>query len=126
MARLTTKTNDGRYILEKEIIKEFPPGSGLRMPTQYLCDVIDKLGYYEDLEEENLFEIKPGIIISKLDIKPGETILITVDTDIWDIETTQHIMDLFQKWFPNNNIVCTLKGFDIIVKKNAGAGTNLK
>ena len=28
MERLTTKTKDGRYILEQKILKEFPPGSG--------------------------------------------------------------------------------------------------
>ena len=72
------------------------------------------------------FKIKSGIIISKLDVKDGDTLIVSIDTDIWDIETAQHIMDLFQKWFPNNNIVCTLKGFDIVVKKSAETGTNPK
>lgn len=71
-------------------------------------------------------EIDKGIIIEKLDVKNGDTLIITVDTDIWDIEATQHIMNLFQKWFPNNNIVCTLKGFDIVIKKSAETGTNPK
>ena len=64
------------------------------------------------------FEIQPGIIISKLNIKNGDTLIITIDMDIWDIETAQQMMDYFQKIFPNNNILCTLKGFDIEVKES--------
>ena len=30
------------------------------------------------------FEIEPGIILSKLDIKDGDTIVVTIDTDKWD------------------------------------------
>ena len=70
------------------------------------------------------FEIEPGIIISKLNIKDSDILVVTVDTDMWDIETTQHIINLLQKKFPNNNIICELKGFDITVKKNAGAGSS--
>ena len=66
----------------------------------------------------NGFEIEPGIIISKLDLKDGDTLVIVIDPDIWDIETAQQMMDCSQRIFPNNNIICTLKGFDIVVKKS--------
>jgi len=32
------------------------------------------------------FEIEPGIVISKLDLKDGDNIIITIDMDIWDID----------------------------------------
>ena len=32
------------------------------------------------------FEITPGIIISKLDLKENDTILITIDLDKYDLE----------------------------------------
>lgn len=64
------------------------------------------------------FEIEPGIIISKLDIKDGDNIIITVDTDIWDIDAASEICKMASKIFPNNNIVTTFKGIEI----SAGAG----
>ena len=70
------------------------------------------------------FEIEPGIIISKLNIKDSDTLIVTVDADMWDIEAVQHITDLLHRKFPNNNIICELKGLDITVKKNAGAGSS--
>ena len=80
----------------------------------------------ENFKLEKEFEIKPGIIVSKLNVKNGDTLIITVDIDIWDIEEIQHMMNLFRKWFPNNNIICTLKGFDITIEKSAGAESSPK
>ena len=59
------------------------------------------------------FEIEPGIIISKLNIKNGDTLIITVDMDIWDINTTSKICKIVSEIFPNNNIVTTFKGIEI-------------
>ena len=59
------------------------------------------------------FEIEPGIIISKLNIKDGDTLIITVDTDIWDLDAASRMVNLFSKIFPWNNIICKFKGFDI-------------
>ena len=66
----------------------------------------------------NKFEIEPGIIISKLDVKDGDTLIITVDMDIWDIDAASEICKMTSKIFPNNNIVTTFKGIEI----NMGAG----
>ena len=63
------------------------------------------------------FEIEPGIIISKLNIKDGDTLIITVDTDIWDLDAASRMVNLFSKIFPWNNIICKFKGFDIEVKE---------
>lgn len=70
------------------------------------------------------FEIEPGIIISKLNIKDSDILVVTVDTDMWDVETAQHIANLLHIRFPNNDIICELKGFNISIKKNAGAGSS--
>lgn len=72
------------------------------------------------MEEE--FEIKPGIIISKLDIKNGDTLIITVDMDIWDIDAASEMCKIVSKIFPNNNVVATFKGIEI----SAGAGSSSK
>lgn len=63
------------------------------------------------------FKIEPGIIISKLDLKDGDTLIITVDLDIWDLDATQNMINLFSEFFPYNNIICKFKGFDIEVKE---------
>lgn len=60
------------------------------------------------------FEIEPGIIMSKLDLKDGDTIVITVDPDIWNINTVYEEMSkIMKKHFPNNNIIVTFKGIEI-------------
>lgn len=67
-------------------------------------------------------EIEPGIIISKLDIKDGDNIIITVDMDIWDIDAASEICKMASKIFPNNNVVTTFKGIEI----SAGAESSPK
>ena len=61
----------------------------------------------------NIFKIEPGIIISKLDIKDGDTLIITVDADIWDIDAASEMCKVASKIFPNNNIVTIFKGIEI-------------
>ena len=63
------------------------------------------------------FKIEPGIIISKLDLKDGDNIIITVDMDIWDVEAASAICKMASKIFPNNKIVTTFKGIDIKAEK---------
>ena len=59
------------------------------------------------------FEIQPGIIASKLDLKENDVILITVDLDKFDIDETYHMLQIVQKEFPDNKVVCTFKGISI-------------
>lgn len=59
------------------------------------------------------FEIEPGIIISKLDIKDGDTIIVTIDTDVWSIDEAYEVYKIMTKMYPNNSIVATFKGIEI-------------
>ena len=71
----------------------------------------------EHFKMQKNFEIKPGLIIEKLNIKDGDTLIITVDTNIWDLDAASHMVNLFSEFFPRNNVICKLKGFDIEVKE---------
>lgn len=66
------------------------------------------------------FEINPGIIISKLNIKPTDRILVTVDLDKYDLDTAYNLFCVMEKEFPTNQIVMTFKGIEI----SAGAGSS--
>ena len=59
------------------------------------------------------FEIQPGVIASKLDLKENDVILMTVDLDRFDVDETYHMFQIIQKAFPNNMVVCTFKGASI-------------
>lgn len=59
------------------------------------------------------FEIQPGIIASKLDLKENDVILITVDLDKFDVDETYHMLQMMQEKFPDNKVVCTFKGISI-------------
>jgi hypothetical protein len=63
-------------------------------------------------EIANQFQIEPGIIASKLDLKKNDVILITIDADRWDIEEGYNMFQIISKAFPDNQIVMTsLKSF---------------
>lgn len=66
----------------------------------------------------NKFEIEPGIILSKLDLKEDDTILVTIDLDKYDLNEAYHIFKLMVNSFPDNNVVTTFNGVEI-----AAAGT---
>lgn len=59
------------------------------------------------------FEIQPGVIASKLDLKENDVIIITVDLDRFDIGAAYSIWEETQKAFSNNKVVCTFKGISI-------------
>ena len=68
------------------------------------------------------FEIEPGIIISKLDLKDDDNIIITVDMDIWDVNAASEMCKIVSKMFPYNNVMAIFKGIEI----NAGTGSSLE
>jgi hypothetical protein len=74
-------------------------------------------------EIANQFQIEPGIMASKLDLKKHDVILITIDTDMWDVETAQAIFKNVSELFPDNMILLTLKGIEIdrLKTKEVGA-----
>lgn len=59
------------------------------------------------------FEIEPGIIISKLEIKDSDSIILTIDIDKFDVDEAHQIFKIVQEVFPNNSIITTFKGIDI-------------
>lgn len=59
------------------------------------------------------FKIEPGIIISKLDLEDDDTIIITVDPDIWGPETACEVGKTVNKEFPNNKVLVVCKGIEI-------------
>ena len=59
------------------------------------------------------FEIQPGIIASKLDLKENDVILITIDLDRYDIDETYSIFEAIRVAFPDNKVVCTFEGIKI-------------
>ena len=59
------------------------------------------------------FEINPDIIISKLDLKENDVILVTIDIDKYDTPEAYEIFKMIVKEFPDNKIVATFKGIEI-------------
>lgn len=55
--------------------------------------------------------------ISTLKIDKGDTIILTFDTDIWDVNQIQKIMQYLSEQFYDNKVIAKLKGFDIEVEK---------
>jgi len=85
-----------------------------------LQNVQDGKKKWKEKMKKKEFEIEPGIIISKLDLKDGDNIIITVDIDIWDIDVASEMCKIVSKIFPNNNVITTFKGIEI----SAGAGSS--
>ena len=57
-----------------------------------------------------------SIKIETTKIKDGDTIILTVDTDIWDVNQAALIMECLSKFFPHNNIITTFKGVEISIE----------
>lgn len=64
------------------------------------------------------FKINPGIIISKLDLKEDDTILVTIDLDRYDLDAAYDIFKIMVNSFPNNNVMTTFNGVEIKVEKD--------
>lgn len=61
----------------------------------------------------NKFEIEPGIILSKLDLKKNDVIIVTIDLDKYDIGEAYSVFEIVQKSFSDNMVVATFKGIEI-------------
>ena len=78
---------------------------------------------YEDMALEDLtneFEYNkidlgevPGIALSILDLKDGDTIVVTMDPDIWDVNAAINIRDVLVKNFPNQSVAVACKGLEL-------------
>jgi len=61
-------------------------------------------------------ELFEGIDFKSFPVKPDDTIVVTVDKDIWNITDAEIIKNILDKVFPpTNTILVTLKGVDIDV-----------
>lgn len=59
------------------------------------------------------FEIEPGIVLSKLDLKNGDTILVTIDIDRYDVKEAYNIFKIMVNSFPDNKVVTIFNGIEI-------------
>lgn len=54
------------------------------------------------------------ISCTTLSISKGDTIIFKFDQDIFDMQEVLSILKTYQQVFPNNNIVVTFNGIDIV------------
>lgn len=54
------------------------------------------------------------ISCTTLSISKGDTIVLKFDQDIFDMQEVLGIIETYQQVFPNNNIVVTFNGIDIV------------
>ena len=66
-----------------------------------------------------MIEIEPGVLVSKLDIKDGDTIVVTLDFNVdWiDLNTGVQYLNGLAQVFPNNSIVLSFKGMEFEVRR---------
>ena len=56
--------------------------------------------------------------ISTLKIDKGDTIILTFDTELWDVNQIQKIMEYISNQFYDNKVIAKLKGIEIEVNKS--------
>lgn len=66
---------------------------------------------------EHGVEIDTGVIISKLNIKDNDTIIVTIDLDIFDLNDGVIYLNMLKDIFPNNTILISFKGMEFEVRK---------
>jgi hypothetical protein len=64
------------------------------------------------------FEIDPGVVIKKLDIKDGDTIITEIDIKEFSVNEAYDIFKSVANCFPDNKVVAAFKGIDIKVEKD--------
>ena len=66
---------------------------------------------------EHGVEIDTGVIVSKLDIKDNDTIIVTIDLDIFDLNDGVVYLNMLKDIFPNNVILISFKGMEFEIRK---------
>ena len=66
---------------------------------------------------EHGIEIDKGVIISKLDIKDNDIIIVTIDLDIFDLNDGVVYLNMLKDIFPNNVILISFKGMEFEIRK---------
>lgn len=62
-------------------------------------------------------EIDKGAILEKLNnVQEDDILIITIDPDFCSLEYAQQIANGIKECFPNNKIICKVKGIDIEIE----------
>ena len=67
----------------------------------------------QEVEVHIIPKLIPSLDTCNIDLNDGDTLVLTVDPDIWDIDTAQEFFKLFQSVFPRNKIMIVYKGIEI-------------
>lgn len=86
----------------------YTDGRGVSYEDMALEDLTNEFKY----NKIDLGEV-PGIILSQLTLKDGDTIILTVDMDIWDLDAAIDVYKVLVNTFPNQSVVVTFKGFEL-------------
>ena len=62
-------------------------------------------------------EIDTDVIVSKLNVKDDDTIVVTIDLDIFDLNDGVVYLNMLKDIFPNNVILISFKGMEFEVRK---------
>lgn len=70
------------------------------------------------VKEEMKVQVVPKLEpVNFMKLTPGDTLCVTVDSDKWDLEAVKEFYKLFEKAFPNNNILTIFDGIQLSVIK---------
>ena len=61
----------------------------------------------------NQIEIEPGVIIKKLDIKDGDTIITEIDIKEFSVNEAYDIFKSVANCFPDNKVIAAFKGIEL-------------
>ena len=61
------------------------------------------------------FENKREVEYGALTLKPGDTLVVKINQDFFDIEEAQHLFQMIQQGFPKNNVLCIFNGIELEV-----------
>lgn len=61
-------------------------------------------------KEENITQILKGITLSTFHPEIGETIIVTIDPELYDIDLGSKIHDCMCNCFPQNNVIVRFTG----------------
>jgi hypothetical protein len=66
------------------------------------------------------FEILPQLnTVNEISLRPGDTLVVKLDQEKWDVEGAEIIYEVLAKAFPKNQILVLFDGIELEVIKNA-------
>lgn len=61
----------------------------------------------------NQIDIEPGVVIKKLDIKDGDTIITEIDIKEFSVNEAYDIFKSVENCFPDNKVIAAFKGIEL-------------